>query len=128
MRKHHTQMNESEKSNVRNFVKKMVFRINPYTKMRMAERKVSTLDLALTLSKGEVVEVHNDTPNEVRALFRFLINNKTCHVVVCINKPKVITCYWCGLEDRHSIVKPDKYNWNVNLVSVLANLRGNFAQ
>lgn len=119
-RKHYSQMTQDEMAIVLGAVKSITkVQTTPYIRSRMQERAITNLHIALTLTQGSPVEVHNNNAREIRVLMRGLVDNKWCNVVVSLTTKTVITCFWNALNDTHKTLDKSQYKWAVDLTTVL---------
>jgi exonuclease III len=123
MRRHFQQMSKEEKAFVHGFVRANAARFiggcgHYYD--RASERSFSGEEVAAAIKNGLVVEVHNDRKPEIRALVR---DRKGTCVVVSLSDFTVITVYYNDPNDQHETLNWNVYNWQVNLVNVVKELR-----
>jgi len=122
MRKHLTQMTREERAFVHGLIRSRLERVTgaPHFYDRATERTFTLSDAVRTLRCGLVVEVHNNTPGDIRALVRDSLG--TC-AVVSLRSWQIVTVYYNAPEDPHNTLDWTPYRWRTNLVELVKELR-----
>jgi hypothetical protein len=122
-RKHITQATKDEKGFIHGFIRakaSLVSSGRQHFEDRATERHFTLGEAVEAVKTGLVVEVHNDTPGDVRALVR---DSKGTCVVLSLKSWQVITVYYNDPTDTHDTLNWAAYRWNQNLVTLVKELR-----
>lgn len=121
MRKHFSQMSNTERRAVADYITHLPIKTDRQHYIdRKAERSFSAQEVRDAITTGDVVEVHNNAPGDIRALVRD--DNGTC-VVLSLLTGQVITVYYNAPSDTHHGLDWTPYRWQVDLGQVMRGLQ-----
>ncbi len=114
-------MTREERAFVHGLIRSRLERVTgaPHFYDRATERTFTLSDAVRTLRCGLVVEVHNNTPGDIRALVRDSLG--TC-AVVSLRSWQIVTVYYNAPEDPHNTLDWTPYRWRTNLVELVKEL------
>lgn len=122
-RKHVIQMNPREADTVTGIVNS-IRGWQGLNQTHITERKnkwnVTDNEILTALRDGQIVEVHNNVPEEVRAVVRANIGLRSVCVTVSLYTKSIITMWVNTVDDNHFTLKTEEYQWKVNLMQLLA--------
>jgi Domain of unknown function (DUF4258) len=120
-KKHFSQMSPRERQEVAAYISKLAIKTTRSHYIdRATEREFTAQEVRDAITTGDVIEVHNDTPGDLRALVRD--DNGTC-VVISLRTGEVITVFYNHPTDTHDTLDWGKYRWQVDLTRELAKLK-----
>jgi hypothetical protein len=121
-RKHREQMKASEIAALEISVRKVTARIlSTHAAARMAEKGVTVKEIENCLKYGIAIEIHNEA-GELRVVIRHAYGRPKVAVclVIGLTSQTVVTTWKNAGSDSHSTLNLFKYQWNVNVASLLA--------
>jgi len=125
-RKHVIQMNRREADEVTSFVNS-VRTWKGFNQTHITERKakwnVTDSEIVSALQTGEIIEVHNNVPGELRAVIRQDIGLRSICVTVSLTTKSVVTMWVNTTNDSHATLRMEEYGWQINLVALMAAFR-----
>lgn len=120
-KKHFSQMSPRERQAVTAYVSKLpVKTIRSHYVDRATERSFTAQEVRDAITTGDVIEVHNDIPGDLRALVR---DDKGTCVVISLVSGEVITVFYNHPTDTHDTIDMGKYRWQVDLEREIAKLK-----
>ena len=119
MKKHYSQMTTEEIRKVLNAVKSNRYTVGQHAMDRMDSRKINENQILSMLTYCNVIEAHNDIPNEIRVLVRGKVAGNFCCAVVSLTKKQIVTCYTNQAGDFHKTLDKSKYAWKANMAEVV---------
>lgn len=120
MRKHYTQLEPDEVLAIK---KSLVGPLSttPHFEERISERAAGIRwpEIYKTLATGAVIEVHNDIPGDLRALYRAKVWGRSVIVVVSLTRKQFITAWANTNSDTHRTLDMSIYNWTDSVLPAL---------
>ena len=125
-RKHVIQMNPREADTVTTFINS-IRGWQGLNQTHITERKakwnVTDAEILIAIRDGEIIEVHNNVPDEIRAVVRANIGLRSVCVTVSLTTKSIVTVWINTVNDNHFTLRQEEYGWKVNLMQVLAAFR-----
>lgn len=116
MRKHQKQMTPAERQHVENHIHGLRgWILKPHAIKRGLERVVDTDALYTTMRIGDVIEVHNDVPAQIRAVLRADLGNASICVAADLTNREIVSVWVNALDDQHDTLNLGNYRWQVDL-------------
>ena len=125
-RKHFIQMNSREAdavTTVVNSIRGWQGLNQPHINERKAKWNVTDAEILSALRSGQIVEVHNNVPGELRAVIREDIGFRSVCVTVSLTTKSLVTVWVNTVNDNHFTLRTEEYGWQVNLLALMAAFR-----
>jgi hypothetical protein len=102
-RKHRSQMEAAEIALIERAIHRRTHsEFAPHAFDRMREKRISFLEVSCALDCGELIEVHNNVRDDIRALVRHRQGASHVCVVISLISGKIITAYRNAANDNHA--------------------------
>lgn len=115
MRKHYTQMTQTEIRHLINQVRSRSLKFHPHAMQRMSQKQIGEVQILASITYCSIVEAHNDSPGEIRVLVRGKVRGDFVCTVVSLTKNEIVTCYWNKAGDHHKTLDKSLYTWETDL-------------
>lgn len=121
-KKHYSDFTKDEKRLLTNTIRKLRnHEFSIHTRERMLEKNIKTEDIEKIFGRYSIIEFHKKRDGDLRVLLRGEIpfnDNNTC-ISMSLENGKIITCYQNNYDDRHSTIRWEEYDKNINIVEEL---------
>jgi hypothetical protein len=125
LRKHYTQMTDTERSAVRSFAHSIhTWRglNNPHITERKAKWSLTDNAILQALSNGEIIEVHGNNAPELRFVLRHIQGNRAVCVCASATTKSIVTAWVNNAHDNHMTLDRSQYQLTADLTRVFHTL------
>lgn len=120
-RKHRQQMSDAEADTVLAQVRAFQnVSISHHARQRMRDKGITKAEVSRAIQHGDLIEVHNNVPGELRVLLELVDKSRgRISVVVNFNDGEVKTVWFNNYDDTHATRDWSQYRWTTNLLEQL---------
>lgn len=92
--------------------------LSNHARREMQKDSIQPVEVASTIKRGKVMEIHNCNPRDVVVVFRHIINFRSLAVALSLVSGQVVTVFANTIVDGDRTPNMDNYRWEVSAESV----------